>query len=820
MSDEQDRHHDPDAPEWLHDSLDEDELFDLGDQSSDSQPSESQHAMVPARDTLPERIYLLPIHNRPFFPAQVQPLVINRERWDETIQRVAKTAHRTVGLAFVGEGALEGLAQDDFPEIGTAVKMHKLQSEEGQLQFIAQGLQRFRIQRWLSSEPPYLVEVSYPREPVDAEADEARAYAMSLINGIKELLPINPLYGEELKHYLNRFSPHEPGPLTDFAAAITSAKGRELQDVLATLPVLPRMQKVLPLLRKEIEVAQLQSEISDQVNAQMQERQREFFLREQLKVIQRELGISKDDRENDVDTFRDRLESLVVPPKVLTRIEEELDKLSVLETGSPEYGTTRNYLDWLTSMPWGVHTQDQLDLAHARQVLDRDHDGLADVKERIIEFLAEGTFKGDVGGSILLLVGPPGVGKTSIGRSIAEALGREFYRFSVGGMRDEAEIKGHRRTYIGAMPGKLAQALKEVEVENPVIMLDEIDKMGQSFQGDPASALLEVLDPEQNVDFLDHYLDVRVDLSKVLFVCTANTLDAIPGPLFDRMEQIRLSGYIAEEKLAIARNHLWPRLLKRANIPKKRINLTEAALRQLVEGYAREAGVRQLEKQLHRIVRKAAVMLLENEQQSVKVSVKNLETFLGAPTFRKEEVLTGEGVVTGLAWTSMGGATLPIEAGKVHSLTRGFKLTGKLGEVMQESANIAYSYVLGHLGEYGADTDFFDSAFVHLHVPEGATPKDGPSAGVTMTTALLSLAKHHAIDRPLAMTGELTLTGQVLPVGGIREKVIAARRSDIFELILPDANRRDFDELPGHLREGMTVHFAKRYKDVAKVVFG
>ena len=420
----------------------------------------------------------------------------------------------------------------------------------------------------------------------------------------------------------------------------------------------------------------------------------------------------------------------------------------------------------------------------------------------------------------MLLVGPPGVGKTSIGRSIAEALGRQFYRFSVGGMRDEAEIKGHRRTYVGAMPGKLVQAFKEVEVENPVIMLDEIDKLGQSFQGDPASALLEVLDPEQNVDFLDHYLDVRMDLSKVLFICTANTLDSIPGPLLDRMEQIRLSGYIAEEKLAIAKNHLWPKLLKRDNLTKKRISLSDAALKQVIEGYAREAGVRQLEKQLHRIVRKSAVKLLEEEPESVKISVKNLEEFLGAPIFRKEKVLTGEGVVTGLAWTSMGGATLPIEAGKVHSLDRGFKLTGKLGEVMQESANIAYSYTLGHLQEYGADTDFFDSAFVHLHVPEGATPKDGPSAGVTMTTALLSLAKHHAIDRPLAMTGELTLTGQVLPVGGIREKVIAARRSDIFELILPDANKRDYEELPDYLKEGMTVHFAKRYRDVADVVFG
>ncbi|MHB0774627.1 endopeptidase La [Halomonas sp. WWR20] len=780
----------------------------------------SSGAMVPTRDYLPERIYLLPIHNRPFFPAQVQPLVINRSRWEETMERVANTPHHTVGVAYVGDASVDDLSHGHFPDIGTAVKVHKVQGEEQQIQFIAQGMRRFKVVRWLSRKPPYLAEVVYPKEPVNAEDDEARAYAMALINAIKELLPINPLYGEELKNYLNRFSPHEPGPLTDFAAAITSAKGPELQGVLETLPVMERMQKVLPLLRKEIEVAQLQSEISEQVNAQMQDRQREFFLREQLKVIQRELGISKDDRENDVDTFRNRLEHLTVPERVMERIDDELNKLSVLETGSPEYGTTRNYLDWLTSLPWGLTSNDKLDLAHARQVLDRDHDGLQDVKDRIIEFLAEGTFKGDVGGSIVLLVGPPGVGKTSVGRSIAEALGRKFYRFSVGGMRDEAEIKGHRRTYIGAMPGKLVQALKEVEVENPVIMLDEIDKLGQSFQGDPASALLEVLDPEQNVDFLDHYLDVRLDLSKVLFVCTANQLDTIPGPLLDRMETIRLSGYIAEEKMVIAKHHLWPKLLERDRIPKKRINLTDAALRLVIEGYAREAGVRQLEKQLHRIVRKAAVKLLESDEPSVKVSVNNLEEYLGAPIFRKEKVLRGVGVVTGLAWTAMGGATLPIEATKVHTLSRGIKLTGKLGDVMQESANIAYSYTQGHLKEYGANAEYFNEAFIHLHVPEGATPKDGPSAGVTMTTALMSLAKGQEIDRSLAMTGELTLTGQVLPVGGIREKVIAARRSDIFELILPEANKRDFDELPDYLKEGVTVHFAKVYKDVAKVVFG
>jgi ATP-dependent Lon protease len=824
MSD-QDFDRDDQAPQWV--AQDETSAYDEADEQGSDEHQEHKYrsdgervnSLVPASEMLPERIYLLPINNRPFFPAQVQPLLINRERWEDTMRRVSNTPHHTIGVVFVGDVDGDAPGKNDFPEFGTAVKVHKLKAEDQQIQFIAQGLQRFKIQRWLSKKPPYLVEVTYPKEPVDAENEETRAYAMAIINGIKELLPLNPLYGEELKHYLNRFSPNQPGPLTDFAAAITSAKGPALQDVLATLPVIDRMQKVLPLLRKEIDVAQLQSEISDQVNAQMQDRQREFFLREQLKVIQRELGISKDDRENDVDTFRARLTNLTVPERVQGRIDEELGKLRVLETGSPEYGTTRNYLDWLTCLPWGLTSDDKLDLNQAREVLNRDHDGLQEVKERIVEFLAEGTFKGDVGGSIVLLVGPPGVGKTSVGRSIADALGREFYRFSVGGMRDEAEIKGHRRTYIGAIPGKFVQAFKEVQVENPVIMLDEIDKIGQSFQGDPASALLEVLDPEQNVDFLDRYLDVRMDLSKVLFICTANAVDSIPRALLDRMEQIRLSGYIAEEKVAIAKNHLWPKLLKRNNLSKKRINLTDAALRQVIEGYAREAGVRQLEKQLHRIVRKATVQLLEGEDDNVKVSVKNLEDFLGAPIFRKEQVLKGEGVVTGLAWTAMGGTTLPIEATKVHSLDRGLKLTGKLGDVMKESANIAYSYTLGHLKQNGAEADFFDSAFIHLHVPEGATPKDGPSAGVSMTTALLSLARHQTINRPLAMTGELTLTGQVLPVGGIREKIIAARRSSIFEVILPAANRRDYDELPDFLREGMTVHFANRYQDVANVVF-
>lgn len=512
--------------------------------------------------------------------------------------------------------------------------------------------------------------------------------------------------------------------------------------MLDCVPMLKRMEKVLPMLRKEVEVARLQKEISAEVNRKIGEHQREFFLKEQLKVIQQELGLTKDDRSADIEQFEQRLEGKVLSAQAQKRIAEEINKLSILETGSPEYAVTRNYLDWATSVPWGVYGKDKLDLRHARKVLDKHHAGLDDIKDRILEFLAVGAYKGEISGSIVLLVGPPGVGKTSVGKSIAESLGRPFYRFSLGGMRDEAEIKGHRRTYIGAQPGKLVQALKDVEVMNPVIMLDEIDKMGQSYQGDPASALLETLDPEQNVEFLDHYLDLRMDLSKVLFVCTANTLDSIPGPLLDRMEVIRLSGYITEEKIAIAKRHLWPKQLEKAGVSKGSLSISDSALKALIDGYAREAGVRQLEKQLGKLVRKAVVKLIDEPKAVIKLGPKDLEASLGHPVFRNEQVLSGTGVITGLAWTSMGGATLPIEATRIHTLNRGFKLTGQLGDVMKESAEIAYSYVSSNLKSFGGDPKFFDEAFVHLHVPEGATPKDGPSAGVTMASALLSLARN------------------------------------------------------------------------------
>jgi ATP-dependent Lon protease len=770
---------------------------------------------------MPSTLYLLPALKRPFFPAQVQPILLDIALWGETVKRVTDKQQQALGLLYCGElDDANEWRPDKLPTVGCAARIHQIHQEKGTAQIVVQGVKRFRIRRWLSNKPPFLVEVDYPDNIGERDTDEVKAYAMAIIKAIKDLLAINPLYSEELKQYLSRFSPNEPSLLVDFAAAITSsASGDDLQEIMETIPLLGRMEKVLQLLAKEREVAQLQGRISKQVNESITDSQRKFFLKEQLKVIQRELGISKDDRSADADQFRKNLKGKTLPAAVQKRVDDEINKLEVLESGSPEYAVTRNYLDWLSQLPWGVYSSDRLDLKHARKVLAEHHHGLDDVKDRIIEFLAVGKFKGSVAGSIVLLVGPPGVGKTSIGRSIADALGRKFYRFSLGGMRDEAEIKGHRRTYIGAMPGKLVQALKDVETANPVIMLDEIDKLGTSFQGDPASAMLEVLDPEQNSEFLDHYLDLRFDLSKVLFVCTANQLDSIPGPLLDRMEVIRLAGYLGEEKLAIAKKHLWPRLLQRNGIGKQQLSINAAALRHVIDGYAREAGVRGLEKQLGRIVRKAAVSLLEDGVKKLSIGRNDVEKLLGKPIFKKEKRQRGVGVMTGLAWTAMGGATLAVECSRIHTLSRSFQLTGQLGDVMKESATIAYGHIMSNLERFGADPKFFNESMIHLHVPEGATPKDGPSAGVTMASALLSLALNKAPKPGFAMTGELTLTGQVLPVGGIREKLIAAKRIGIKKIILPEDNRRDYDELPEYVRSGVDVYFAEHFDDVREVLF-
>ena len=792
----------------------------VNDYEQDHNAKAGSTELAVAGDVLPTTLYILPLSERPFFPNQILPLVLNVDPWLPTLEKVVKDKQQNVlGLVCVKPDTPEQASSDDFYSVGTVVQIHQLARNKDKLQFIAQGLKRFRIRRWLSQQAPYLVQVEYLDDIEINNTDEVRAYSLAVINTLKELLPLNPLYSEELKHFLDRFNTNDPSPLADFAASLTTAEKDDMQDILATPSVLERLKKVIVLIKKELDVAKLHSKIRKQVEEQMNEQQRKFFLREQLKFIHSELGIAKDDRTADVERFRERLENKQVPQPAQQRIDDELDKLSVLESGSPEYGVTRNYLDVMTDLPWGVHSEDKLELDNARSILDRDHYGLDDVKDRIIEFLAVGALKGEVSGSILLLVGPPGVGKTSIGRSVADALGRKFYRFSLGGMRDEAEIKGHRRTYIGAMPGKFIQAIRETSVANPVIMLDEIDKIGASFRGDPASALLEVLDPEQNSDFLDHYLDVRFDLSKVLFICTANQLDTIPSPLLDRMETIRLAGYIGSEKVNIAKRHLWPKLLERSGLKRSQIKVSAGALKHIVDGYAREAGVRNMEKQLGRIVRKAAVNIVRGGDKSVKVGIKEVEDYLGKPTFRQEKPTSGVGVVTGLAWTAMGGATLNIEASRVHSKNRGFKLTGRLGEVMQESATIAYSYISSHLTDFKGDPAFFDESYIHLHVPEGATPKDGPSAGITMATALLSLARNEKIGKPLAMTGELTLTGQVLAVGGIREKIIAARRNKIRQLILPAANQGDYEELPDYLKQGLAVHFVGHFSEVVERVF-
>lgn len=766
----------------------------------------------------PDVLYIIPITGRPHLPAQVQPLVVSKERWEGTITKALKDSKGLLGIGYVKEVKGKYIYKEDFPEVGCVVRMMNVTEVQGNVQFVAQGLERFRIKRFLSDEPPFVAQVEYFEKETE-NRDELKAYAIAIINAIKQLLSLNPLYSEEVKQYLNMFSPDQPGPLADFAAGITTASGEDLQDILEMPSIMERMKKAMMLLQKEIEIAKLQTKIQEDINTQVDDNKRQFFLREQLKAIQKELGLQKDDKTSDVDKFKEKFAKLDPPEHVVKRFEEEIEKLSVLETGSSEYGVTRNYLDWVTSYPWGVYSKDNIDIERAEKILDRDHAGLTDVKERIIEFFAAGIYKEDIAGSIILFVGPPGVGKTSIGKSIAEALGRKFFRFSLGGMRDEAEIKGHRRTYVGALPGKLVQALKDTGVANPVIMLDEVDKIGMSYQGDPASALLEVLDPEQNSEFLDHYLDLRLDLSKVLFICTANQLDTIPGPLLDRMDRINLSGYITREKMEIAKKHLWPKLLKRNNLTSKVITITDPTIRQLIEGYAREAGVRNLEKLLNKIIRKSIVEILKDKKEKIRVNIKSLEKYLGLPVFKDDRQLSGVGVVTGLAWTQLGGATLPIEAVKVHEKSSGFKLTGQLGDVMQESAAIAYSHVRSMLKSFKIDETYFDETFIHIHVPEGATPKDGPSAGITMTTAIISLATGKEIERSIAMTGEMTLTGEVLPVGGIKEKIIAARRSGVKEIILPHGCMPEFKKLPEHIKEGITFHFAKKYKDVFKIVF-
>ena len=666
---------------------------------------------------------------------------------------------------------------------------------------------------------------------------ETRAYCLGITAALQEMIPLNPMITEEMRQYLSRFDISNPSTLADCAASITQSKPEELQEVLDTIPILPRLKLTFDLISRELSAAKLQDKIKVSVSEKIQKRQKDFFLREQLNEIKKELGLSADEKDIDIEKFKERMAKLNPPEHIKARFNEEIEKLSMLETSSSEYGTTRNYVDIITSIPWGKMSKERLasnkskdakkanavNLERARKILDEDHEGLQDVKDRIIEFLAVGALKGHTSGQIMLFVGPPGVGKTSIGKSIAKALNRPFYRLSLGGIDDVSEIKGHRKTYVGAMPGKIVSALRETKVMNPVIMLDEIDKLGKSYHGDPDSALLETLDPEQNKNFLDVYLDEKMDLSNCLFICTANSTETISAPLLDRMDPIRLSGYIAKEKFAIAKKHLLPRALENAGMKRNSsaLRLPDECLTALIDGYARESGVRSLERSIAKLIRKAAVKLIQGESKVI-INESDLETYLGTAPFKREKLLEGIGIQTGLAWTASGGVTLPVESIITSHDTAGFKLTGSLGDVMKESASIALSYVQSHLNMFCStktQSAFFKKKTVHLHVPEGAIPKDGPSAGVTMATSLLSLALNTAPAARHAMTGELTLTGHVLPIGGLREKVIAARRVGIFDLIIPIGNEGDVKELPEHVRSGVTFYFADKYEDVAYTLF-
>ncbi|GFO59118.1 Lon protease [Geomonas silvestris] len=783
--------------------------------------SDESGGLVLASEVLPPSLPIIPIKPRPAFPNLLFPMAVSDPHQKAAVQRALDNPAHALGLVLVRDPARpDGL--ENMHRVGVVGKVVKvIHQDEENIHFLVNTLERFSIDELTDISGAYFARVSYEYAPELSVNEELKAYSMAVLSTIKELVQINPLYTEEIKLFLSRSSLDDPGRLADFAANLTSADGQELQQVLEALDVRKRIDIVLVLLKKELEVSRLQTKITKQIEEKISEQQREFFLREQLKAIKKELGLEKEGKTSEIEKFEERLKKLTLNPEAQRTVTEEIEKFRLLEPSSPEYHVTRNYLDWLTVLPWGSFSKDSYNLDKARRILDRDHHGLSDVKDRITEFIAVGKLKGNISGSILCLVGPPGVGKTSIGRSIADALGRSFYRFSLGGMRDEAEIKGHRRTYIGAMPGKFIQAMKSAATANPVLMLDEIDKVGASFQGDPASALLEVLDPEQNATFRDHYLDVPFDLSNVLFIATANQLDTIPAPLLDRMEIIRLSGYVLEEKMEIAKRYLIPKALKNAGLKSGQVTIKKEALAALIDGWAREAGVRNLENRIKKLMRKAALEFASGRIEPVVISKKDLVDYLGQPVFVTEEVFENvAGVVTGLAWTSMGGATLPIEAAAMPSKGKGFRQTGQLGNVMVESSEIAYSYVMAHLKEYGVAEDFFDTHFVHLHVPAGATPKDGPSAGVTMATALISMMRGKPVRAKLGMTGELTLTGRVLPIGGVKEKTIAARRAGLTVLIFPEANRKDFAELPDYLQEGIEVHFASEYKDVYKVAFG
>jgi ATP-dependent Lon protease len=784
--------------------------------SAESERLEAEEVSSTERPFIPDTLPVLPLRDTVLFPNSFMPLAVAREASVRLIDE-SMNGSRLIAVFTQRDATVEEPTETDLYEIGTATHIHKMfKLPDGSLRLIVQGLSRVRLKRLTSLRPYLLADVEEAAE-INKPEDrlEIDALQRNIKTSFQQIVSLSPLLSDDLQTLALNIT--EPGKLADFiVSSLPTLTTAVKQEVLDTLDVRARMDLLNRILIKELEVLELGSKIQSQVQSEVGKNQREYFLREQLKAIQKELG-EDDDQAKEIDELREKIQAAGMPEAVLKEATRELDRLSKMPVAAAEYTVSRTYLDWLVSLPWTKRTEEVIDLAKTKGVLDADHSGLEKAKDRILEYLAVRKLNPEVKGPILCFVGPPGVGKTSLARSIATAIGRKFVRISLGGMRDEAEIRGHRRTYIGALPGQVVQGLRRAESRNPVFVLDEIDKLGADFRGDPASALLEVLDPEQNTAFRDHYLDVPFDLSDVFFITTANVLDPIPPALRDRMEVLELAGYTEEEKLQIAKEHLVAKQVTNHGLTAEQLTFTDEAIATVIRGYTREAGVRNLERELGALCRKVARRRAEGDETAVILTREMVATMLGAPRFLDEEVherTAKPGVAIGLAWTPAGGDVLFIEATRMHGGAT-LTLTGHLGDVMKESARAALSWVRRNAGRYGLDADFFKGAELHVHVPSGAIPKDGPSAGVTMAVAMVSELTGRPVRGDIAMTGEITLSGKVLPVGGIKEKVLAARRVGIRRVILPRQNEKSvIEDIGEDLRKDLTIHLVSSIDEV------
>jgi ATP-dependent Lon protease len=776
-----------------------------------------EEASVEQDNPVAEALPILPLRDTVVFPDSMTPLAIGQERSVRLVDEAVANDRPIALVAARGDDEEEAQTENDIYTVGTAAQIHKMiRVPDGTLRILVQGTERVRLVR-LVQQDPYLVGEFEELPDVIGREKEIEALARNVEALFSRIIGLVPYLPDELQ--LAAANADDPSSLANLIATTMRLKAPAKQELLEESDVEARLRKLTVILNRELEVFELGTKIQSQVQSEMEKGQREYFLRQQLKAIQEELG-EGDEQQAEIAELRGQIEEAKLPEEVDRQARRELDRLAKLPSAAAEYGVIRTYLEWILSLPWNDETEDDLDLDKAREILDEDHYDLEKVKERIVEQLAVSKLKDDISGPILCFVGPPGVGKTSLGKSIARALGRKFVRISVGGVRDEAEIRGHRRTYIGAMPGTIIRALRDAESKNPVFMIDEIDKMGADWRGDPSSAMLEVLDPAQNSSFRDHYLDLPFDLSRVLFICTANQLETIPPALLDRMEVIRLSGYTEDEKLGIAKRYLVPKQLEAHGLETEQISFSDKALRFLIREFTREAGVRNLDREIAAVCRKAAAEIASGKRKRVRVDERRIRSWLGRPRFAGEarKRTSDPGVATGLAVTPVGGDVLFIEATAMPGEGR-LTVTGQLGDVMRESAQAALSWIRSHARDLGLEADWFEGKDVHIHVPAGAVPKDGPSAGIAMATALASLALGRPVSEDVAMTGEITLTGQVLPIGGVSEKILAAQRAGMTTVVLPKENEPDLEDLPREVRKSMTFVPVDTVDEVLEAAF-